>query len=152
MHHKFFLSNRTQWCYSAAGMVEEVLENRLRELVRDRLVRGEAPACARAAGHDHASWLSKWLSGNVGASIDEIAAVLSYVGLDLGRTITSADAARLDWQLLGVAGRLNDAQKKILLDLGEQLARGLVQQIAVTQSPTGQAPRRPPPARRGRTR
>ncbi len=43
-----------------------------------------------AVGHLHPSWVSKWKSGVLHASIDELVAIYDLLGMDLRRSLVDA--------------------------------------------------------------
>lgn len=93
------------------------LENRMRRLVRARVARGRRDAVARAAGHGNGTWVTNWLTGvQQHVSIDELAAMLRELQVDLGRALaspTEVDDA-LDWAVFGLMGQLKSREKKEL--------------------------------------
>jgi hypothetical protein len=78
-----------------------VLENRVRRIIAARLRRGDKGACAAAAGHQ-APWITKWLKGDLHATVDEMQSIAAFVGLSLSRLLADGKAATLDADLLAL--------------------------------------------------
>lgn len=131
-------------------MAGKALEERVRRVVGRRLRRGQQTECAAAAGHK-APWLSKWLSGGLSATVDELAALTSYVGVALSTVIATSDASPLDWEVFGLMGRLSDDRKRVARDLVERIADESILIVAPEPRPTARGRRRsatrkrPPP-------
>jgi len=121
-------------------MAGSTLEDRIRRLVRRRLRRGEQRACAAAASHK-APWLSKWLAGDLSATLDELQALTAFVRLSLGKVIEAPDGSPLDWEVFGLMGLLKDERKRIARDLIERVADDAVLIVAPESRPRA-TPRR----------
>lgn len=126
--------------------MDDLLENKLRRIVKARLERGRRTAVAKAAGHANGTWVTNWITRvQKHATLDELAAMLRELRVDIGRALASPDATDdLDWEVFGVMGRLEtEAEKRLAL----RLIRSVSEAQHVPQSTPQTAPR---PARAGR--
>lgn len=109
--------------------------------------RGKRDSVAAAAGHDDGSWVSNWLAGRQKhATIDELAAMLRVLHVDLGRVLTlqTTGIADEDWEIFGGLGRIQEAARPTAI----QLILAVIEKYAEPQSVQQQTPR---PNRRVRT-
>lgn len=92
------------------------LENRIRRLVEAQLQRGERAACARAAGHQP-PWLTKWIAGDLHATIDEMDAMLSHLGGSLQAAVGTLGEDEREVLQLWARIRDHEAKRHLLVIL-----------------------------------
>lgn len=124
---------------------KSILENRVRKVVAARLQRGERAACAAAADHQ-APWITKWLKGDLSATLDELAAMAAYCKVSLSNVIAARDAADVDWEVFGMLGAMTPDQKALARDL----TAGLLDESVTIVAQRPNAPSAPRPLRTSR--
>lgn len=99
------------------------LENKIREAVRSRLRRGERDECAAAAGHK-GPWLSKWMSGDLHATIDELVGIARFLRIPLMKLMRTGD---LDLHALALYSKIEslaEPQRRLAVRYVDRLAGG----------------------------
>lgn len=112
------------------------LEDRIRRIVRLRATRGRRVAVAQAAGHRDGSWVTNWLDGRQKhATIDEIAAMLTELGVDLAKAVATPDVNDdLDWEALAVMGQVPTERKALALRMLRSLLGRGAEPLSIPQA------------------